>query len=63
MYWEGGGGDLDMHGRPTLMDLMDTNEVGWESGLDLHASEEHSAAGTLEKGNEPSGSINSWEFD
>ena len=47
-----------------MMDLMGTNEVvGWESGLNLHASEDHPAAGTLEKGNEPSGSINSWEFD
>jgi hypothetical protein len=45
------------------MDLMDTNKVGWEFGLDLHASEEHPAAGTLEKSNEPSSSTNSWEFD
>jgi len=61
---EGGGRDLGTYGRPTMMDLMGTNEVvGWESGLNLHASEDHPAAGTLEKGNEPSGSINSWEFD
>jgi hypothetical protein len=52
-----------MYGRPPLMDLMDTNEVGREFGLELHASEEHPDAGTPEKGNEPSGSTNSWEFD
>lgn len=52
-----------MYGRPTLMDLTDTNEAGWEYGLDLHTSKEHPAASSLKQGNDPSGSTHSWEFD